>query len=371
MSGNITNTTVSTAIPTTLAHSTIIFPPPAIVASCYIVLFSIFAPLHCLYNAVFIGHPEYRGQSCFRIMFSLGVLNIIQLLAFGVQGLVMLFHWSFIEDGQSWAVTLLGSLYFVSFYLLAPLHLVLACNRLWVVWGIEPGSTNYASSTRLERYAVAAGVAASWLYGAGLLAFYLSPYVDIYYFSDQAFGIVYTELAENATVVSVADWTSEYLPDVSRAAAFVVYSAIILVLVKKVGGKANFHQQSKCIQRHTYSTRLSGDAAPLLSKPERAVLIQAANEFGVFALHYLYGHVVNNYYQYIDPKRVFLTLQMHSFLWNLLKLAISCVGPVLYSTTSPTLKHRALQLVDCRSRLLLLVSGSAAARTHPESTGIG
>jgi len=271
-------------------------PPPAVGASIYITSIYItscllFVPLHCLCNAVFIGCAEYRAQSCYRIMLSLGLLNTILLLILGIQGLVMLFHWYIIEDGRNWAVSVLGSLFFLSFDLLPPLILLLACNRLWVLWGVEPGSANcYCKSSPLERYTMAAGVAACWLYGAVLLSWYLSPYIDIYYFLNHGFASAITKLGQNSTLSSVIEDLNFILPDVSRVATFLIYLVIVVLLVKKVGAPfvdSLISSNELLLQRHTYSASISEDT-PLLSKPQRAVLIQSGVEFGVSSTSSIY-----------------------------------------------------------------------------------
>ena len=64
--------------------------PPIIAAPLYLLSAIFFLALQLLTLTVFLAHEEYRRLSCFRIMFSIGVTNSIQLLIIGLNGLAML-----------------------------------------------------------------------------------------------------------------------------------------------------------------------------------------------------------------------------------------------------------------------------------------
>ena len=79
--------------------------------------------------AVFTTQSEYRQLTCFRIMLSIGVLDILQLLVHCINGVAMLNDHLF----EGWPKTVLGGMLFSSWMVMTPQHLLLAVNRLLVV----------------------------------------------------------------------------------------------------------------------------------------------------------------------------------------------------------------------------------------------
>lgn len=207
--------------------------PPIFAAPLYLLSSCLFLALHLLTLTVFLVYEEYRRLSCFRIMFSIGVLNTIQLLCIGINGLGMLFGWHF--GGSGWAVTLIGSLLNASFAAVAPQHLLLAVNRLIVVRQMRvPSGGDYSRTSRGERLFVWTGLAMCWLFAVAIFSYSITPSLA-YYTYDEVYDLFsYHSVDRNATLTVLVLQSTNYTPIVLPAIAFFIYLAVVVDLAKRV-----------------------------------------------------------------------------------------------------------------------------------------
>lgn len=211
--------------------TTTILTVPAIVAPPYLALCFIFLSLQALTLTVIAVHAEYRALSCFRIMFSIGVSNSIELLFHIYYGVAMLAVGSTL---LGYALLIYATCVRAIYYALVFQYLLLATNRLVVVSQMRaaPGGVagKYAASTPVGHSLVLTGLALCWIY-TGFLVFasVCLPYSPIL--------IPYRGTAISKALMQVAT-VLEYRNVATTVAAlvFVIYLTVLALLIKRVGG---------------------------------------------------------------------------------------------------------------------------------------
>lgn len=113
-----------------MSNSSTPSPPELLIGSAMLIFSAAPIPLQVLVLATLLTHREYRSLTCYHIMCSLGILDVLQLAMLAINGLAILVNWTL--DG--WAGKWMGALLIGAWWALIPQHLLLAVNRLLLIW---------------------------------------------------------------------------------------------------------------------------------------------------------------------------------------------------------------------------------------------
>lgn len=134
-------------------------------------------PLQVLVLATLLSRREYRSLTCYQIMISMGVLDVLQLVVLAANGLAILSDCTY--DG--WVGKWLGAVLIAAWWALIPQHLLLAVNRLLLIWRRSHKSSS-SDESYVKRIVNWSLMAACWILGFAVFClFALDPVANFPY----------------------------------------------------------------------------------------------------------------------------------------------------------------------------------------------
>lgn len=294
---------------------------------------------------IFLIHRNYRRNVCFRILFSNGFCECLELgtlMIFAILNLSM-------SEIDMRMQHIGGAIVIPAWSLVVIQHVLLSSNRLVVIMRARYLGSRYIPDEEQEATIFNILHVFVWSLYVAVVALFLSPYVGSIYnrkISQFAFdpSLPYTQFFRDV------NW---YLTCILPAICFCLY--LVIIYMAKMSRRTI--QQTDHIASGVNTSPKSGGTAPLLNDYERRLLIQAIILYTLMALIVIAFNAFNrcNEFTLVCYGRMFgifhtqVPLHWHFYLIETPWMIYCGINPVLFLTMNKEFRSRYVRLYTRRS----------------------